>query len=164
MSKSGKARNIPISAKAMELLQGLPRWKGCPYVVPNPDTSLFGNLYCAWDTARKRAGLPDVRMHDLWHSFASNLVNAGQSIYVVGKLPVFPGQDDATLCALVRCHIARSSGCSSQCRCRRGTEKPWSQRVAEKIAWAFPTTPSAKTIAGLGWAVGTAMLPSKKQR
>lgn len=87
MSKSGKARNIPISAKAMELLRGLPRWKGCPYVVPNPDTlKPFGNLYCAWDTARKRAGLPDVRMHDLRHSFASNLVNAGQSIYVVGKL------------------------------------------------------------------------------
>ena len=26
------------------------------------------------------------RMHDLRHSFASNMVNAGQSIYVVGKL------------------------------------------------------------------------------
>lgn len=87
MSKSGKARNIPISAKAMELLQGLPRWNGCPYVVPNPNTlKPYGNLFCAWDTARKRAGLPDVRMHDLRHSFASNLVNAGQSIYVVGKL------------------------------------------------------------------------------
>ena len=46
----------------------------------------YGNLFCAWDTARKRAGLPDVRMHDLRHSFASNMVNAGQSIYVVGKL------------------------------------------------------------------------------
>ena len=87
MSKSGKARNIPISAKAMELLQGLPRWNGCPYVVPNPNTlKPYGNLFCACDTARKRAGLPDVRMHDLRHSFASNLVNAGQSIYVVGKL------------------------------------------------------------------------------
>jgi integrase len=87
MSKSGKARNIPISAKAMAVLQGLRRWKGCPYVLPNPTTlKPYGNLFCAWDTARKRAGLPDVRMHDLRHSFASNMVNAGQSIYVVGKL------------------------------------------------------------------------------
>jgi len=87
MSKTGKARNIPISTKALELLQRLPRWKGCPYVVPNPNTKKpYGNLFCCWDTARKRAGLPDVRMHDLRHSFASNLVNAGQSIYVVSKL------------------------------------------------------------------------------
>lgn len=87
MSKSGKARNIPISAKAMAVLQGLRRWKGCSYVLPNPTTlKPYGNLFCAWDTARNRAGLPDVRMHDLRHSFASNMVNAGQSIYVVGKL------------------------------------------------------------------------------
>jgi integrase len=87
MSKNGKARNIPISAKALELLEGLPRWEGCPYVVPNPETRKpFGNLYCSWNTARIRAGLPDVRMHDLRHSFASNLVNSGQSIYVVSKL------------------------------------------------------------------------------
>lgn len=87
MSKNGKARNIPISAKALELLQKLPRWEGCPYVVPNPETKKpFGNLYCSWNTARIRAGLPEVRMHDLRHSFASNLVNSGQSIYVVSKL------------------------------------------------------------------------------
>ena len=87
MSKNGKARNIPISAKALELLEKLPTWEGCPYVVPNPETKKpFGNLYCSWNTARIRAGLPDVRMHDLRHSFASNLVNSGQSIYVVSKL------------------------------------------------------------------------------
>lgn len=87
MSKNGKARNIPISAKALELLGKLPRWDGCPYVVPNPETKMpFGNLYCSWNTARIRAGLADVRMHDLRHSFASNLVNSGQSIYVVSKL------------------------------------------------------------------------------
>lgn len=87
MSKNGKARNIPISSQALELLQKLPTWEGCPFVVPNPETKKpFGNLYCSWNTARIRAGLPEVRMHDLRHSFASNLVNAGQSIYVVSKL------------------------------------------------------------------------------
>ena len=87
MSKTGKARTIPISSKALEVLQQLRRWKGCAYVVPNPETRKpFANLYCCWNTARKRAGLPDVRMHDLRHSFASNLVNAGQSIYTVGRL------------------------------------------------------------------------------
>ena len=87
MSKNGKARNIPISSQALELLQKLPTWEDCPFVVPNPETKKpFGNLYCSWNTARIRAGLPEVRMHDLRQSFASNLVNAGQSIYVVSKL------------------------------------------------------------------------------
>ena len=31
-------------------------------------------------------GLADVRMHDLRHSFASFLVNSGQSLYTVQKL------------------------------------------------------------------------------
>lgn len=87
MSKSGKARNIPISDRALEVFQALPRWKGCPYVVPNPNTRQpFGNLYHPWDKVRREAGMPDLRMHDLRHTFASNLVNSGQSIYVVSKL------------------------------------------------------------------------------
>ena len=87
MSKNGKARNIPISAMAFDLLQKLPKWDDCPFVVPNPETKKpFGNLYCSWNTARIRAGLPDFRLHDTRHTFASNLVNSGQSIYVVGKL------------------------------------------------------------------------------
>ena len=46
----------------------------------------WGNLYHQWDAVRKRAGLDGVRMHDLRHSFASNLVNSGRSIYEVGRL------------------------------------------------------------------------------
>lgn len=87
VTKSGKPRTIPISPTAKEELLQLPRWKDCPYVIPNPTTlKPYGNLHGVWDTVRKRAGLADVRMHDLRHSFASNLVNSGQSIYVVGKL------------------------------------------------------------------------------
>lgn len=86
LSKSGKPRLIPLSSAAINILQSLPRWEGCPFVVPNPDTKKpYGNLYVSWNTARKRAGLPDVRMHDLRHSYASNLVNAGTSIYVVSR-------------------------------------------------------------------------------
>ena len=35
---------------------------------------------------RKRVGLPEVRIHDLRHSFASFLVNKGRSLYEVQKL------------------------------------------------------------------------------
>ena len=39
-----------------------------------------------WERIRKAAGLPGVRIHDLRHSFASNIVNAGGSLPVIGAL------------------------------------------------------------------------------
>ena len=39
-----------------------------------------------WSRMRRRAGLPELRMHDLRHSFASFLVNRGISLYVVQDL------------------------------------------------------------------------------
>ena len=84
LSKSGKARHVPLSLAAVSVLQQIPRIEGCPYVVPNPKTKLpYVSVYYSWNTARKQAGLPEVRMHDLRHSFASNLVNSGRSIYEV---------------------------------------------------------------------------------
>lgn len=86
LSKSGKPRYVPLSTAALDILQRVRKWDDCPYVVPNPKTlKPFLSLYCCWDNARKRAGLLDVRIHDLRHSYASNLVNAGASIFVVSK-------------------------------------------------------------------------------
>ena len=87
MSKSGKARYVPLSTTVLEVLAQLPRWPGCPYLVPNPKTRVpYVSLYSAWNTARKFAGLAEVRMHDLRHSMASNMVNSGRSIYEVAKV------------------------------------------------------------------------------
>ena len=87
LTKSGKARHVPLSGSVLQVLAQLPRWEGCPYVVPNPKTRKpYVSFFIAWDTARKKAGLPDVRIHDLRHSFASFLINGGQSIYTVMKL------------------------------------------------------------------------------
>lgn len=86
-AKTSKTRHVPLPKAAMDVLEQLPRWEGCDYVVPNPATlKPFHSVYNSWDRARKKAGLPDVRMHDLRHSAASNLVNAGQSLYVVGSI------------------------------------------------------------------------------
>lgn len=85
--KTGKARHVPLSASVVSLLAQLPRWKDCPYVVPNPKTKQpFVSVFCSWNSARKQAGLPEVRMHDLRHSMASNMVNSGRSIYEVAKV------------------------------------------------------------------------------
>ena len=39
-----------------------------------------------WARIRESAGLSDVRLHDLRHSFASVGAASGDSLYVIGKL------------------------------------------------------------------------------
>ena len=39
-----------------------------------------------WQRIRARAGLNDVRIHDLRHTFASTAVAAGQGLPMIGKL------------------------------------------------------------------------------
>jgi integrase len=87
MTKSGKPRKVPLSKMAIEVFETVPRFPDCPYVVPNPSTlQPFKSIWGSWTSARTQAGLPELRLHDLRHSFASALVNAGRSIYEVQKL------------------------------------------------------------------------------
>lgn len=86
-SKSGKARHVPLSQSALDVLAQLPRWDDCPYLVPNPRTKKpYKDIFYVWNKARIEAGLPDVRVHDLRHTAASNMVSNGQSLYVVGQV------------------------------------------------------------------------------
>jgi integrase len=87
LSKSGKPRFIPLSDAAVELIQSLPRKPNVPWLFFNPKTMKpLVSVYCAWNTVRKVAGIPELRMHDLRHSFASFLVNSGRSLYEVQRL------------------------------------------------------------------------------
>ena len=87
LCKTGKARHVPLSSAAIIIFQQLPRWSMCPYVIPNPKTQKpYVSIYCSWNTARIKAGLSDVRVHDLRHTTASNMVNSGRSIYEVAKV------------------------------------------------------------------------------
>lgn len=87
MSKSGKARFVPISDGLLKVLNTVPRFPNCPYVFPNPKTKQpFHSIYGTWNKARTAVGLEDVRCHDLRHSFASFLVNSGRSLYEVQKI------------------------------------------------------------------------------
>ena len=86
-AKSGKQRAIPLGDSAMTLLRQLPREPDMPWVFPNPRTGKpLVSIHAGWDAVRRKAGLPDVRLHDLRHSFASFLVNAGHSLYEVQAL------------------------------------------------------------------------------
>ena len=86
-TKAGKARIVPLSDTATALLTKLKKKKRSPYAFANPITlKPYKSIYYSWHTARKEAGLDDVRIHDLRHSFASFLVNAGRSLYEVQTL------------------------------------------------------------------------------
>jgi integrase len=87
LSKSGKPRSIALSGAAIELLRTIRGGSTAPYIFPSPVTGKPSpSLYFPWQRIRTRAGLPDLRLHDLRHSFASFLVNKGVSLYVVQGL------------------------------------------------------------------------------
>jgi integrase len=86
-SKSGRARVVALNQSAIALLSSTPRIDGNPYIFPSEVTGRpSASLFFPWARIRERAGLDDVRLHDLRHSFASFLVNRGVSLYVVQGL------------------------------------------------------------------------------
>lgn len=86
-TKTGVPRHVPLSSAAVAVIEGLRRWDGCPWLIPNPETrEPYTDLKRPFDTARDKAGLPDLRIHDLRHSAASFLVNSGVDLYAVGKI------------------------------------------------------------------------------
>lgn len=87
MSKSGKPRSIALNAVAMDLLRSIRTTNDSPYICPSAVTGQPSqSLFFPWRRIRARAELPDLRLHDLRHSFASFLVNRGVSLYVVQGL------------------------------------------------------------------------------
>ena len=85
-SKTG-AKTVPVGAPVLKLIEGLPKAQDNEFVLPgaNDGTHLVG-LPKVWRQLRERAGLGDVRLHDLRHSFASVGAAGGDSLYMIGKL------------------------------------------------------------------------------
>lgn len=85
-SKTG-ARRIPLPPAARDILESLPRDGDSPFVIAGhiPGQAIT-DLQRPWRRIRERAGLNDVRIHDLRHTYASNAVANGMPIQMVGKL------------------------------------------------------------------------------
>lgn len=87
ISKSGKPRFIVLSDVAVDLLRTIPRRPDVPWIFYNPKSlKPVCSFFAAWNSIRKKAGIPELRVHDLRHSFASFLVISGHSLYEVQKL------------------------------------------------------------------------------
>ena len=86
-AKSGRPRSIHLNSAAVDLLRSIQPTDDNPFIFPSPVTGRPSpSLHFPWWRIRERAGLLDVRLHDLRHSFASFLVNQGVSLYVVQGL------------------------------------------------------------------------------
>lgn len=86
-TKTGKSRHVPLSKAALDIIAQLPRYDGCPWLLPNPSTRKpFTDLKHPWTTAREAAGVPDLHLHDLRHSAASFMINAGIDLFAVGRI------------------------------------------------------------------------------
>lgn len=75
---------VPLSAPALALLSKIEQTG--PYVFPGRDDKPLGEIKHAWASLQKLADLPDVRLHDLRHTYASQLVSAGLSLPIIGAL------------------------------------------------------------------------------
>ena len=85
-SKTGP-RTVHLNPQAREVLDRQPRGES-PFVFPsqdNPDRPRCTDLRL-WRTLRREAGIEDVRLHDLRHTFASHAVMNGVPVPVVSRL------------------------------------------------------------------------------
>ena len=85
-SKTG-AKVVHLGQPAIELLDKIAHIEKTPWVIvgTKPGARLT-DLQPFWQRVRARAGLKDVRIHDLRHTFASTAVAAGQGLPMIGKL------------------------------------------------------------------------------
>jgi integrase len=105
-SKTGK-KPLYLSAAALAVLKDVPRVGKNPYVIPGqvskkgktastpsaakrqrngPEGSARADLKRPWAAVARAAGLEDVRLHDLRHSFASVGAGASLGLPIIGKL------------------------------------------------------------------------------
>ena len=85
-SKTGP-RTVSLSPEAADVLAAIPRVPHNPWVIPGAKPGQrLSSIFEPWRRTRARAGLDDVRIHDLRHSYASRALALGESLPVIAKL------------------------------------------------------------------------------
>lgn len=85
-SKTG-AKLVPIGEAAISAFKGIVKVKDNPYVITGQiEGHHLTDMQRPWRRLRKRAGLDGLRIHDLRHSFASDALQLGEDLPMIGKL------------------------------------------------------------------------------
>ena len=85
-SKTG-AKKVYLGQAALDVMADIKRKDKNPYVICGKlEGGYITDFQKPWRRIRELAGLDDVRIHDLRHSFASGAVSMGESLPMIGKL------------------------------------------------------------------------------
>lgn len=88
-TKQRREHRIPLSKPLVTMLKGIKNASGgeSEYVFPSRSlASHQTDLKHFWESVREKAGLNDLRLHDLRHTFASILASGGESLHLIGKM------------------------------------------------------------------------------
>lgn len=85
-SKTGQ-KTLQLNAPATKILSKIERSDKSPWVIAGRKKGgHLVNLMKPWRKIRSEAGIPDVRLHDLRHSFAATAAGMGHSLPMIGAL------------------------------------------------------------------------------
>ena len=85
-AKNNEFRTVPMNQLVFDTLKRHPRHISGEVVLARPDGKPYRDLRQSFEKALNRAELKRIRIHDLRHSFASNLVAGGSGLPVVMEL------------------------------------------------------------------------------
>ena len=101
-AKNNEFRVIPMNQLVWDTLKRHPRHLHSDMVLARSDGEAYSDIRNSFEKALAQAKLPRIRIHDLRHSFASNLVTSGQGLPVVKELM---GHKDITT-TMIYAHLA----------------------------------------------------------
>ncbi|MDG1825317.1 MAG: site-specific integrase [Henriciella sp.] len=85
-SKTGM-KTVYLSPQGIAILRSIPRLPENPFVITGREPrSHLTDMQKPWRRIRKAAGIEDVRIHDLRHTFAATAASNGLSLPMIGKL------------------------------------------------------------------------------
>ena len=87
-SKNGDPQRIPLITQAIEILSDMRRYAKDDWVFSSNAGSKSGHVedfHRPWYALLKRAGIEDMRIHDLRRTFGSYQAITGASLHIIGK-------------------------------------------------------------------------------
>ncbi|MDR1528502.1 MAG: site-specific integrase [Puniceicoccales bacterium] len=131
-TKNGEPVRIPLIKEALEILNNrLQLKKSTPWVFPSSD-SKSGHLEepnPAWKRILDRAGLKNLRIHDLRRTLASYQAIAGTSLLIIGKSLGHKSPQSTAIYARLSNNPVRASMESALDFYRKGKEKEISNNI-----------------------------------
>jgi integrase len=85
-SKNGQPRHVPMDTALRDLFSTYPHRFGSDLIFPGSNGTRLTDIGLGFENARARAGLTNLRFHDLRHTFASQFMMAGGDLYVLREI------------------------------------------------------------------------------